>query len=156
MSEEARPFPVRGIVEGFYGRPWTHEQRLDAIEFIARHGMNRYVYAPKDDPFLRRLWREPHDPASLAVVGELVTACHDRGVDFVYCISPGLTVRYSGDDDFQALLRRYADVAALGVRRVGLLLDDIPGSLQHGGVRMPRLQLHHQCWVGHVQLLVKS
>lgn len=131
----ASGFAVRGIVEGFYGPPWSHAQRLDAIGFIADHGMNRFVYAPKDDPFLRRRWRDPHDPAALAVVGGLVDACRERGVDFVYCISPGLTVRYSGDDDLAALLRRYADVEALGVRHVGLLLDDIPGRLQHAADR---------------------
>ena len=33
-------FAIRGVIEGFYGNPWTHEQRLDCIRFIGRHGMN--------------------------------------------------------------------------------------------------------------------
>ena len=28
-------FPVRGVVEGFYGKPWTHTQKLKGIEFFA-------------------------------------------------------------------------------------------------------------------------
>lgn len=51
------PFAVRGVIEGFYGRPWTHEQRLGLIEFIGARGMNTFVYAPKDDPLVRREWR---------------------------------------------------------------------------------------------------
>ena len=59
-------FAERGIVEGFYGRPWTHEQRLDMIRFIGERGMNRFVYAPKDDPLMRREWARPYDADDLA------------------------------------------------------------------------------------------
>jgi hyaluronoglucosaminidase len=31
---------LRGVIEGFYGPPWTHEARVDAIEFLAVRGMN--------------------------------------------------------------------------------------------------------------------
>ena len=63
-------FAIRGVIEGFYGNPWTHEQRLDHIRFIGRHGMNTFVYGPKDDPLVRRRWREPYDEAALARLGE--------------------------------------------------------------------------------------
>jgi hyaluronoglucosaminidase len=39
----ARSFAVRGVVEGFYGTPWTHEARRSVISFLARRGMNAYV-----------------------------------------------------------------------------------------------------------------
>ena len=35
-------FPVRGVVEGFYGKPWTHAQKLKGIEFFADYNMNTY------------------------------------------------------------------------------------------------------------------
>ena len=60
----APAFAERGIVEGFYGRPWTHEQRLDMIRFIGERGMNRFVYAPKDDPLMRREWARRTAPTS--------------------------------------------------------------------------------------------
>ena len=44
-----RSFAVRGVVEGFYGTPWTHDARLEVISFLAARGMNAYAYAPKDD-----------------------------------------------------------------------------------------------------------
>ena len=127
----APAFAERGIVEGFYGRPWSHEQRLDMIRFIGERGMNRFVYAPKDDPLMRREWARSYDAEDLTRISELADACLEHGVDLVYCISPGLSIRYSSDADADALLAKLASVAALGVRRFGLLLDDIPARLQH-------------------------
>ena len=50
-------FAVRGVVEGFYGKPWTHAQKLKGIEFFADYNMNTYFLAPKDDPLQRFNWR---------------------------------------------------------------------------------------------------
>ncbi|HEY7736544.1 MAG TPA: protein O-GlcNAcase [Candidatus Limnocylindrales bacterium] len=129
------PFRFRGVVEGFYGRPWTHAQRLDAIEFLGAHGMNTFVYAPKDDPFLRREWREPYTGTDLARIRELVGRSDALGIEFVYCLSPGLSITYASDNDVRALTAKFRSVAELGVRRFGLLLDDIPQDLQHDADR---------------------
>src|SRR4029434_3586503 len=48
------PFRHRGIVEGFYGRPWAHADRLWWVEQLARLGMNTYLVAPKADPLQRQ------------------------------------------------------------------------------------------------------
>jgi hyaluronoglucosaminidase len=125
------PFAVRGVVEGFYGRPWTHAQRLDLIEFIAARGMNTFVYAPKDDPLLRRAWRVPYSGSDLERLSELADACGRHGLDFVYCLSPGRSIRYSSDDDVAAVSGKLETVSRLGVRHFGLLLDDIPAALLH-------------------------
>ena len=61
----ASPFAVRGIIEGFYGNPWTHEQRLELIAFMGARGMNTFVYAPKDDSLIRRDWRTPYAGSDL-------------------------------------------------------------------------------------------
>jgi hyaluronoglucosaminidase len=134
MSEarvSASPFSTRGVVEGFYGRPWSHEQRLDLIDFLAERGMNTFVYAPKDDASLRREWRSPSDGEALARLGELVVRCRSRGMDLVWCLAPGLSIRYSDRADRAIVLARLVAATELGVRRVGLLLDDIPMELQH-------------------------
>jgi hyaluronoglucosaminidase len=52
-------FAVRGVVEGFYGKPWTHAQKLKGIEYFADYNMNTYFLAPKDDPLQRFNWRSP-------------------------------------------------------------------------------------------------
>lgn len=50
-------FKVRGVIEGFYGTPWTHEQRLRGLAHFSDFGFNRYLLAPKDDPWHRYDWR---------------------------------------------------------------------------------------------------
>ena len=77
---ETPAFGIRGVVEGFYGTPWTHADRLEMIRFIGARGMNRFVYSPKDDPFLRREWAEPYGPEALADLAELVSAGAAVGV----------------------------------------------------------------------------
>ena len=43
--------PDRGVVEGFYGNPWSHEVRLSLLDFYGKFKMNTYLYGPKDDPY---------------------------------------------------------------------------------------------------------
>lgn len=125
------PFAVRGVIEGFYGNPWTHDQRLEMVDWLAAHGLNTFVYGPKDDPLLRARWREAYDGEALARMREVVARCATRGIRLVYGVSPGLTIRYSSDADRDALGAKLASVASLGVDAFALLLDDIPASLQH-------------------------
>ena len=125
------PFAVRGVIEGFYGNPWTHDQRLRVVEFIAARGMNTFVYAPKDDSRVRRDWRVAYDGPDLERMTELADRCRLSGVDLVYCLSPGLSIRYGDPADVDALVAKLAAVGELGVDVFGLLLDDIPAELQH-------------------------
>jgi hyaluronoglucosaminidase len=130
-APSSSPFAVRGVIEGFYGNPWTREQRLEMVDFLAGHGMNTFVYGPKDDPLVRARWRDAYDGEALVRLAELADRCAARGITFVYCVSPGLSMRYSDDADLDALVAKVASVGGLGVRSFGLLLDDIPPELQH-------------------------
>ena len=53
-------FQRRGIVEGFFGPPWSMAHRKALFRFGAKRGMNTYLYAPKDDPYHRERWRDPY------------------------------------------------------------------------------------------------
>jgi hyaluronoglucosaminidase len=130
-SAATSPFAVRGVIEGFYGNPYTHEQRLELVDFIAERGMNTFVYGPKDDPLMRARWRDPYDSEGLRRLAELVDRCNQRQVRLMYCVSPGFSMHYSSPGDMDALVAKLASVADLGVRAFGLLLDDIPMDLQH-------------------------
>jgi len=123
-------FPERGIVEGFYGTPWSHQDRLEMLRFEGDHGMNVYYYAPKDDLYHRKLWQEPYPPEQMQRLGELVSTARANFVDFCFAISPGLSMVYSSEEDFSKLTAKLASVGKLGVSCFALFLDDVPPELQ--------------------------
>jgi hyaluronoglucosaminidase len=125
------PFAIRGVIEGFYGNPWSHAERLDVVRFIGRHGMNMFLYGPKDDPLIRRRWRDAYDDAGRARLRELIDVGAEVGVEIAYGISPGLSIRYSSTAELDRLVSKLGEVGALGVRRFALLLDDLPTELLH-------------------------
>jgi hyaluronoglucosaminidase len=125
------PFRQRGIVEGFYGRPWAHADRLWWIDRLAELGMNTYVLAPKDDPLQRQRWREPYPAEEWARFGELVRRGRDAGVEVGFALSPGLSIRYADAADVATLAEKLRAFAALGSRFLALCVDDVPTELVH-------------------------
>ncbi|NUR01887.1 MAG: beta-propeller fold lactonase family protein [Streptomyces sp.] len=116
---------LRGVVEGFYGTPWTHTERLDQLDFYGRTKQNVYVYSPKDDAYLRARWRDAYPAAELARLKELVDRADANHVRFTYALSPGLSVCYSSASDFAALVRKFDSLYGIGVRSFAIPLDDI-------------------------------
>ncbi|WP_158564286.1 beta-N-acetylglucosaminidase domain-containing protein [Jiangella anatolica] len=125
----------RGTIEGFYGPPWSHADRLAHLEFAGRHKLNTYVYAPKDDPYHRRQWRDPYPAAELDRIGELAAAARRSHVRFVFSVSPGLSMVYSDPAEVDLLVAKLAQVRDAGVEDVALLFDDIPADLPHSADR---------------------
>lgn len=68
--------------------------------------MNVFMYGPKDDPLLRADWRTPYDGEALSRLRELADRCAARGMTFAWCISPGLSIRYSDPADRAALVTK--------------------------------------------------
>ncbi|WP_030252209.1 beta-N-acetylglucosaminidase domain-containing protein, partial [Streptomyces sp. NRRL S-455] len=106
--------PLRGTVEGFYGQPWTHAERLDQMDFYGDVKANTYVYAPKDDPYHRDKWRDPYPADKLAELGELVDRATANHVRFTFAVSPGESVCYSDPADREALKDKLQALYDLG------------------------------------------
>jgi len=123
-------FKVRGVIEGFYGTPWTHEQRLRGLAHFSDFGFNRYLLAPKDDPWHRYDWRSELNADFLSRVSDLMAQGRKNAITVAVAISPGLTVEYSDASDVQAIMVRFKQLHSIGVREFGLFLDDIPARLQ--------------------------
>lgn len=117
--------PVRGLIEGFYGVPWSHTARLDLLRFAGRHKLNTFVYAAKDDDLLRAKWREPFTAAQLAKFRELVAAAETHHVRFTVALSPGLDLCYTSAEDYTAAADKLAQLQDAGVKYFTLAFDDI-------------------------------
>ncbi|MFD0616256.1 beta-N-acetylglucosaminidase domain-containing protein [Paenibacillus sp. GCM10027629] len=120
----------RGSIEGFYGDPWSHQDRLRQIDFYGQQKMNMYIYAPKDDPYHRDKWREAYPAAKLAEIAELVQRSKENHVELVFAISPGNSVCFSDDADFGALTTKAQAMWDVGVRSFAIFLDDIDKTLR--------------------------
>ena len=123
-------FKTRGVIEGFYGTPWSHEQRLRGLAHFSDFGFNRYLLAPKDDPWHRYDWRSALSEDFLSRVSDLIAQGRENAITVAVAISPGLTVEYSDAKDVQAIMVRFKQLHSIGVREFGLFLDDIPARLQ--------------------------
>ncbi|MEJ1199925.1 MULTISPECIES: beta-N-acetylglucosaminidase domain-containing protein [unclassified Streptomyces] len=117
--------PLRGTIEGFYGQPWTHAERLDQMDFYGDVKANTYVYAPKDDPYHRGKWRDPYPADKLAELGELVDRATANHVRFTFAVSPGESICYSDPADRKALKDKLQALYDLGTRAFSIPLDDI-------------------------------
>ena len=118
---------VVGVIEGFYGPPWSHGERLDLIRFCGRSGFDTWVHAPKDDPYHRARWRDPYPDDELDKLAELVRECERCGLTFAYAIAPGLDVCYTRE--LETLLTKCRQLSSAGVRSFQLLWDDIEHQL---------------------------
>lgn len=119
--------PNRGVVEGFYGTPWSHQVRMSLIDFYGKFKMNTYLYGPKDDPYHScPNWRLPYPEKEAQNIKELVQACKRNRVDFVWAIHPGQDIKWN-EEDYQNLVNKFNWMYDLGVRDFAIFFDDISG-----------------------------
>lgn len=127
---EIKDYPsvrYRGVVEGFYGTPWSHRARLSQLEFYGRNKMNTYIYGPKDDPYHSAPnWRLPYPEKEARQLQELVKVAAENEVNFVWAIHPGQDIQWN-QEDRDRLLGKFENMYQLGVRSFAVFFDDISG-----------------------------
>lgn len=120
---------LSGVIEGFYGRPWTLAERVELFDWMAASGLDTYLYAPKDDLKHRAMWREGYTPDEAGQLAQTIQAAERLQRRFIYALSPGLNICYSDDGELKHLQRRFEQLLALGCVHFALLFDDIAGEL---------------------------
>lgn len=127
---EIKDYPsvrYRGVVEGFYGTPWSHQARLSQLKFYGKNKMNTYIYGPKDDPYHSAPnWRLPYPEKEAAQLQELVAVANSNEVDFIWAIHPGQDIKWN-QQDRDILLAKFEKMYQLGVRSFAVFFDDISG-----------------------------
>ena len=119
--------PELGIIEGYYGRPWTWAERAEQVRFLAPHGYGFYLYAPKADPYLRRRWMEDHPADEASALRAFAKACDAAGVRFGVGLSPYEIYKRFDAEDRAALARKLDFLDSIGVRDLAILFDDMRG-----------------------------
>lgn len=108
----------QGIVEGFYGRPFSDRQRKILLEELSQLDSAAYFYAPKDDPWHRILWREQY-PADR---WNSIKTCMGGSTAFFFSISPWMFQ----DSEWRIAREKLLVAEDSGAAGLGILFDDVP------------------------------
>lgn len=108
----------QGIIEGFYGKPFTEKQRRIILDELSELDKSAYFYAPKDDPWHRVLWRESYPDRRW----QSLSSCMGGKTAFFFSISPWRFQEKEWGIAREKLLRA-EDSGAAGL---GILFDDVP------------------------------
>ena len=118
-----------GVIEGFFGTPWSWADRESCAEFLRRRGFQYYIYAPKSDPFLRKAWREPMPPNLEESLARLSRRCGENGVSFGVGLTPFELYRDYGDEARRDLHNKVRQIDRIGTDLLCILFDDMRGDV---------------------------
>jgi hyaluronoglucosaminidase len=118
--------PQRGLVEGYYGNPYSEADRMGLLEMFGEMKMNVYIYGPKDDAYHKSKWREEY-PAELGKkITEYVNIAKANKIEFMWAIHPGEDIQWNATDRAN-IVNKLKAMCALGVRSFAVFWDDLWG-----------------------------
>lgn len=121
--------PELGIIEGFFGRPWSWADRAETVRFLRPHGYGFYLYAPKADAHLRKRWQEPWPEPTLAALAAFRDTCRAEGVRFGIGFTP-FELHLHPERGWQdRLAAKLAEIAQLKPDDLAILFDDMRGDI---------------------------
>jgi hypothetical protein len=121
--------PELGVIEGYFGRPWHHEDRKHMMTRLREIGFSWFHHAPKADAFLRRRWREPHPDAAMAELAELARHCRGIGLRFGIGLSPYELYRDFDGPAKAAFVAKVRWLDEIGIDDLAILFDDTRGDV---------------------------
>ena len=77
-----------GVIEGFYGRQWSSEEREAVMAELASQGYRDFVFAPKSERRLRSEWRQPWESAALDALQQQASHARSSGLRWGVGFSP--------------------------------------------------------------------
>lgn len=131
----------RGIVEGYYGYPYSFAVKKDLMKFFKKYKMNTYLYGAKSDPYHSGFWRDAY-PESISAIQEkngwlsqqmlkdLSQLSLETKVNFIWAIHPnsGKSVSYHSPESTQKavedVMGKFEKMHDLGIRQFAVFLDD--------------------------------
>lgn len=141
----------RGFIEGYYGTPWTTDERIELMRFGSKFKTNIYIYAPKDDPYHSRNWRGLYAGADLAALKEQIKAGTETKTRFTWSVHPLMEnskpfTRANYDADLADLLAKLQQIYDAGCRSFMVSADDINGDKVDGACQRDMLN-DVQAWL---------
>jgi len=143
-----------GVIEGFYGVPWSFDTRLAYADYLAQLGLNTSIYCPKADPYLRKRWQEHWPDRDWDQLLKLSQAHRERGVQWGVGLSPFALYRDYGSAQRQQLKAKLEQLAQLEAPLLAILFDDMPGDMKDLGARQAEIVADVCRWTPDSRVLV--
>lgn len=119
---------TRGFIEGYYGNPWSTEDRVNLMNWGGYYKLNAYVYAPKDDPKHNAKWQELYTPEEIeSKIKPLAAAGNESKCRFVFALHPFMShpiTKGNYDTYVPKMKAKFKQVIDAGVRQIAILADD--------------------------------
>jgi hyaluronoglucosaminidase len=117
-----------GIIEGFFGPHWTWENRNFMCDFLVQNQSQFYIYAPKQDPYLRKNWTQDHPQDLWANIQRLSKRCDSQKLSFGVGLSPFEIHHQWNASSKENLRKKILKIEDLNSKYLGLFFDDMKGS----------------------------
>ena len=119
-----------GVIEGFFGPAWSLEDRMSYASFMKEARLDFYIYAPKNDQFLRKDWKKSHPKNQADDLKRMASRLREEGISFGIGLSP-LDLCY---DKERSAMDRYKmklqEICLLGIDYLGIFFDDMKSEPQ--------------------------
>ncbi len=138
----------RGIIEGYYGVPYTAEVTKDLFRFMARYKMNTYMYGAKSDPYHSHYWGDPY-PTTITedqqrigylnqdMMRDITKVASETKVNFIWAIHPGKAFANAEDPQvLDKIMAKFESMHELGVRQFGVFVDDVGVPSDHAIMKL--------------------
>ena len=142
----------RGFIEGYYGNPWSTEDRINLMTWGGYYKLNSYFYAPKDDPKHNAKWRELYTEEEIeTLIKPLADAGNASKCRFVYALHPYMhnpITNSNYDTGMAAMKAKFTQVIEAGVRQIAILADD---AANQGSAHYTRMLTDMTAWIQEMQ-----
>jgi len=145
---------LAGVVEGFYGRPWSQQLRLDYAALLTQLGLNSYLYAPKADPFLRKEWHRNWPADDWRQLLALARHYSAAGLNFGVGLSPFMLYQDYGAAAKRQLQGKVERLNELEAPLLAVLFDDMPGDQADLAGRQAEIVADIEHWTSALRILV--
>lgn len=130
----------RGFIEGYYGIPWTSEERKELMRFGSKFKSNIYIYAPKEDAYHSSCWRDLYAENDLEILKEQIEVGRETKTKLAWALHPFMSNKITADNydaSLQIVEKKFNQLYEAGVRQFVISADDVEvtgGLLEDGSL----------------------